>query len=371
MVLPLSLVVTDSSRAPVTGEIPWLSITAEPRFNEVGAGSFTAVPSAALLTACTTPGNRIRLLRGDQVFLSGPIEVGQDIEFTADGASPLTVQWASSEADIAGELVYPDPTVAITAQVLESYIRTGVNAETILRDLANLNVGPGALVARRVPGLTIAASTGVGTTISIDERLTKLGDALRTAAVAGGDLGWRVRDTLSGLLFEVFDPTDRSAYVRFSFGRNNLRSLKVRSEAPKGTSIIVGDDGTGATRVFTETINVTDAAYGRREVLVNNDNATKAITDNAAKTTLAAEGVDTPQQTYGVDLNLGDIVGVEDAYGRSFADVVTAAKLSADAEKDPHGTVAVTIGTGHPSVDAAATDQLRRLTREVDRLMRS
>jgi hypothetical protein len=281
------------------------------------------------------------------------------------------VQWASNEADIAGELVYPDPTVAATAQVLESYIRTSVNAETVLRDLANLNVGPGALVARRVPGLIIAAAVGVGTTISIEERFTKLGDALRTAAVAGGDLGWRVRDNLVALVFEVFDPADRSAWIRFSLGRNNLRSLKIRSESPKGTAFIRGDDGTGAARVFTSTTNLADASWGRREFLVNNDDVNRAIADNASKTTLAAEGVDTPQQTYGDDFSLGDIVGVEDTYGRSFADVVTAAKLTADTEKDPHGTVAVTIGTGHPSTDAAATAQLRALQREVDKLMRS
>lgn len=371
MALPLSLVVTDGNRVPVTGEIPWLTITAEPKFNEVGAGTFTATATGDLLDACNTPGNRVRLLRGDQVFLAGPIEVGQDIDFTPDATSPVTVQWASAEAAIVGEQVYPDPTVSITAQVLEAYVRTGVNAETVLRDLVNLNVGPGALTGRRVPGLTIAAAVGVGSTISIDERLTKLGDALRTAAVAGGDLGWRVRDTLTGLRFEVFEPADRSAYIRFSFGRNNLRSLKIRSEAPKGNVIIVGDSGSGAARIFTETINVTDAAWGRREVMVNDDNVAKAISDNAAKTTLAAEGVDTPQQTFGVDFGLGDVVGVEDRFGRSFADVVTAAKLTADAERDPLGTVAVTVGTGHPSVDAAATAQLRALQREVDKFMRS
>ncbi len=372
--MALSLVITNSSRVPVTAEIPWVTVVAEPRWNEVGAGTFTAEATSDLVDAATTPGNRVRLIRGGatEPFLSGPIETPEDIEFTADGASLLTVQWASNEADIAGELVYPNPAVAASAGwAVEAWTMAATNAETVMRTAVNLNVGPGALSPRRVPGLTIGPALGVGSTIDAEARLTKLGDALRTWALAGGGLGWRVRETTSGLVFEVWDPADLSATIRFSFGLNNLRTLKVRRDATKGNVIIRGDDSSGAARIFTETANATDAAYGRREILVNNDDVAAAIAENAARVTLTCEAVDTPRQQFGTHLNLGDIVGVEDRFGRVFADVVTAAKLSADAATDPVGTVTIAIGTGHPSSDAARTDQLRRLTRDVDRLMRS
>lgn len=370
--MALSLVITNAARQPVTAEIPWITLAAEPRLNQIGAGLFTAEPTLALLEAATTPGNRVRLVRGNQVFLSGPIEVPQDIEFTPDGPEPVTVQWASNEADIAGELVYPDPAVAApVGWVTEAWTLAATNAETVMRTAVDLNVGPGALVARQVPGLTLGPALGVGTTIDAEARLTKLGDALRTWAAAGGNLGWRVRETTAGLLFDVWDPDDLSATIKFSFGLNNLRSLRVRSDAPKGTVFIRGDDQTGTARDFTETVNATDAAYGRRELFVNNDDPVAAIAENAARITLTAEGVDTPRQIFGVHFGLGDIVGVEDSYGRVFADVVTAAKLTADAGTDPDGTVTVSIGTGHRSADAARTDQLRRLGRDVDRLMRS
>lgn len=368
----LSLVITDADRMPVTAEIPWVTLQAEPKFNEVGVGLFTANPTAALLDAATTPGNRVRLTRGADVFLSGPIETPEDLDFDANGPGLLTVQWAGSEAAIAGELVYPDPAVAASAGwATEAWTMAATQAETVMRTAVNLNVGPGALAPRQVPGLTLGPALGVGTVIDAEARMTKLGDALRTWAAAGGGLGWRVRETVSGLLFEVWDPTDYSATIKFSFGLNNLRTLKVRREAPKGTVFIRGDDQSGTARTFTETVNVTDAAWGRRELFVNNDDVNAAIAEDAAQVTLIAEGVDTPRQMFGTDFDLGDIVGIEDQFGRVFGDIVTAAKLTADAATDPDGTVVVSIGTGHRSSDAARTDQLRHLTREVDRLMRS
>ncbi len=372
--MALSLVITDANRVPVTGEIAWVTIDAEPRLNETGAGTFTTEATPDLIDAATTPGNRVRLVRGGttEPFLSGPIETPEDIEFTADGTSLLTVQWASNEADIAGELVYPDPAVAApSGWAVEAWTMAAANAETVMRTAVDLNVGPGALAARRVPGLTIGPALGVGATINAEARLTKLGDALRTWALAGGGLGWRVREATSGLVFEVWDPDDLSATIKFSFGLNNLRSLKVRREAPRGTVFIRGDDGSGTARVFTETANATDAAWGRREVLVNNDDVAAATAEHAARVTLTCAAVDTPRQQFGVHFGLGDIVGVEDRFGRVFGDVVTGARLTADAATDPDGTVVVNVGTGHTSSDAARTDQLRRLGRDVDRLMRS
>lgn len=369
--MAVTLAVCDAARDPVLN-VDWVQVQCDVKFREVGAGSFTADATTELVEALATPGSRIRLMRDEQVFSSGPVEMPLDIDETAEGPSLLTCQWGGELAAIWGEQIYPDPSIAITTGTtfpVEAWTRTAVAAEVVMRDAVNLNVGPGAVAARQVPGLVLGPLLGVGTVIDAEERMTKLGDALKKWAITGGGLGFALDEVEGGLVFRVWQPADRSANIRFSFALNNLDSLKYRHEAPKGTVVIVGSNDSGTARTYTATTNANNIAWGRREVFSNGEDATAALAENAETITVTAVATDSPKRRFGRDFFAGDLVAVETRFGQQIVDTVVAAHLTAD-EKAPDGIVTVSIGSGHANSGDPVIDHLRRIERRVDKTER-
>jgi hypothetical protein len=370
----ITVLVTGADLLPIADPITtWTSVTAEVKHNEVGSGSITVPVTTAITTALTTPGARIVLIRDGAIFSAGPVEKPTEYEWSAKGggAGLLTAQWADDLILAARRVVYPDPTLAADAQVIEAYAATGTNAETLILDLVNRNVGPGALAARIEPYLTMAAPGGVGTSVDISARFDKLGDKIRDLCTAGGGLGVRITEVAGSLVFSVYAPVDRSATVRFSAGLNNLRSVKLIHEAPVATVAIVGGSGTGAARTIVERIDVTGAAWGRSEIFVSSSQAAttteleqdgdKALLANGESYTVSAQAVDTADQRFGTHFALSDRVSLTTPHGITVTDVVTAAKLT-DTPKTGD-VVEITIG----SELTAGVDQRTLLLREFER----
>src|SRR6185312_11415134 len=188
------------SRAP-----GWTEINLKPRHMVVGYGDFTVAATPEILTAVNTPENRVVVQReedgaGVSVEMCGPIESvpsGYQAERDGDdGPGRVTVRFASDDARLADRLVYPSPNLAATAQTVTTrYTITGVNPETAMRNLFNLNAGPGALAPRQFPGFVLATAgtpllpaATVSTSFTRDTVLT---DALREVSrlSAGANAG--------------------------------------------------------------------------------------------------------------------------------------------------------------------------------------
>lgn len=383
----ITLLVCDASLAAVADPVTsWTNIDCTIKHNDTGAGTFTAPASPALVDAVTTPGNRVCLIRDGRIFSSGPIEKPGSYKWSASkdgrtGLGEVTVAWADNLALVARHLSYPNPALAATAQDTDKYTATGVNAETLMRTLVNVNCGPGALAARQEPALALGTVAGVGSNVNLSTRFEPLGDVLRTVALAGGSLGFRIREdrTSAQLLFEVFAPVDRTASIRFSRDLNNLRELSTDPDAPTATAALVGGDGTGAARTIIERTNVSAAAWGRSETWVNQAGdadttqmqqaGDKALSDGAEKVRLTVVAVDTPAQTFGRDFWLGDKVSVLLPTGAQVADIVSAAHLTATPTDGV--VVAPTIGTDTAASDDPTLQMIRDMERRVGRLERS
>lgn len=361
----------------------------ELRHMTAGAGTLT-VPAKPAVLEQLAAGHRIVVQRRPglgrpwAVFGAGPVEAEPgEWEWSAkpgDGSAGLgriTVPFSTDEAYVVERVSYPVPTQPATAQAASAVWTGAGNAEAVMRSLVDLNAGPGALAARRVPGLVLGALAGVGGNVSVSTRFQPLGEVLRTLALAGGGLGWRVVQVGTTLEFQVFAPRDLSGTVRFSRGLGNLRKFRWQPKSPTCTVAIVGGQGQGTARTIRERVDAAAVARWRRiekfidqrntNVLAELDQAgDEALADGAEQLGLETETVDTPRQAFGVQFGLGDRATVELPTGVVLTDVVTSARLTGDAKAGYR--VSSTVGTRPQSSDLAWLAEVRRIRRRLSNL---
>ncbi|MFE9906406.1 siphovirus ReqiPepy6 Gp37-like family protein [Streptomyces achromogenes] len=354
----------------------WSSLDVTQVFNEPGSGSVDLTAHAEVM-AQLQPGNRLMVIRDGQVWMAGPMEVPQDYIWgiAGDGEPPpgkVTVTFTDDLALPAGYLTWPAPGSAWSAQP-DTSRKITATAEQVIRQLVNENCGPGAIAARRIPHFALGPVAGVGTTVSVDTRLERLLDVCRRVATDGGGLGIRARQAGSQILFEVYQPMDRTSTARFSAGLGNLRAFTYKRSAPTVTHALV----TGAEQAFPRPyVEVSDTAaassWWRVEQLVDssadsNDNGEltqegrQALAEGAAPVELSTVTVDTEDLKAGRDFGLGDRVTVALPTGVEVADLVRSIRLQAS----PADGEQVTSLIGSP--DATTDPQMVRIVRELGR----
>lgn len=375
----------------------WTTLDVTLRFNEPGSGLFT-VPAHPWILEQLGAGNRVIVNRhpdpipgeigAGEVLISGPIE-GWLHERSDDGENAgvgmLRVDFADDLALVAAHVVYPNPALTPAAQDVDSWTYTG-NAEVALRNLVNLNTGPGALAARRVPHLALGTLTGVGSSVTVTtQRMQPIGDVMRKIAEVGGGLGFKTRQTTAGqILFDVYDPPDVSNEVRFGFTLANLKYLATEVKAPTCTAAIVGGQGEGANRALIERVNTAEqATWGRYEKLVSRpgtassdpdqptleDDGDKALADGAATVRVAANIVDTPNQRYGQNYGLGSKVAIESGPGQQLVDIVSTVHLQAWPTAGE--VVAATVGSQAERTDPLWVQRLREIDERLGKIERT
>lgn len=365
----------------------WTSLDMTLRFNEPGSGLFQA-PATPAIRAQLAPGARVVVIRyqaqasGQYVFC-GPVENvlyerSDDGENAGDGQ--VTVNFSDDLAEIVARCTYPDPALTPEAQTTDSWDFTG-NAEVALRSLVNLNAGPGALSARRMPGLALGSLASVGSSVTVSaQRMEPLGDVLRRTATGGGGLGFRTRQSGSQILFEVYQPADKSATVRFAFSLGSAKYIGYEQQAPKSTVVIVGGQGEGSDRFVAERVSTAGvAAWGRREVLLSRPgsaalaelqaDADARLADDAETARLQTAVADTPTQRFGVHYGLGDKVAIESWPGEQIIDIVRGVHIQAWPTAGE--VLQPMIGSQAASTDPMWIDRLRYIESKVGRLERT
>ena len=382
----ITLLFTDGALAPIGQPIVrFISVTVTLNFNAPASVTVT-LPALPEYLDVAAPGNRLQVIRDGKILVAGPVEYPGVFSWSADGqaqdATPglLTVAATDDSVWLGCRIVYPDPAAVATAQTATSfYTLTATNAETAMRSLVNVNAGPGALTARRVPNLTLGTLAGVGTSVNVHSRFDVLSDVLRATALAGGGLGYQVVEDGGSLKFVVFQPPDLSASIRFSRGLGNLRSIQYTPQAPTSTVAIVGGDGTGTSRTIVERSNsaAIAAGWGRIETFVNdnsgdttdlNQAGDTALTDAAEQGQLVIQAIDTPLVKFGRDYPLGAKVSAEIYPGLDLVNVVRSVIIT---ETKDGEVVNPQIGTASASSDPTYVRKLRALDRRLGQLERT
>lgn len=376
----------------------WTSLQVNLKWN--GVGSWTVQgPNRGLMRRLMEPTRGlvvvdrrgVPLLSPDDVVISGDVEENGPLAWAAEGgdSGPGTITLAGGDdlAIVADELAFPDPAHAVSGQTTDYDVRSGA-AETVIKGFVGANVGVGRASARAdaaVPTartVVIAPDLGRGANVSYQARFDPLLEvAVKMAAAAGPPLGVRVQQSGSDLVFDVYQPLDRSAAVRFSRDRRNLRGYTLTRSMPTATHVVVAGGGEGAARVFRERKDAAAATEWGRIVRTfvdqrqttdagELDNAgDEALLQGTRTGALSVTAVDTPRMRFGRHFGLGDHVAVELETGVVMVDRVTAATLSAtDAGSQP---TQITIGT--PDRDPSTSDlygMVKALQEEIGALQR-
>ena len=312
------------------------------KFNDISTWRLTIDRRNRLAADLLADGAGIIVYRNDVAQLSGfwtDQDHGRDLS-----KNTVTVSGVDDTAWLNRRLAYPDPNDITPPYTVAQDVRTDL-ASTVIREFVDENGGLATNIARRIPGLFAGVGVDplIGPTVTGTgkwQKLLVLCQELATASEAQGTpIGFRIIQSGTDLLLQIWGPDDKTGTIVFSLERGNLAGFSYKRTAPTMTYAIVGGDGEGTARTFTEKSNgPLSAVWGRIEDdLADSRNGTtaaelsqaadQALAEGAGTTSLSVTPIDLDNQRYGVDYVLGDKVTVLlDAIGPQVETVVADAE---------------------------------------------
>jgi hypothetical protein len=309
---------------------------------------------------------RLEVAVDDVAWRSGPVT---NLERTVDiDGDMLTVAGVDDTVWLARRNAHPQPATPAPPYSTSAYdVHTGATT-TVLAELVDVNAGPGAVAARRVPGLVVPMPEPDGPTVTVAARWQNLLTLCQDTARAAG-----VIFDVVDLTFHAEIPADRG--VVFSQGLETLAGWTLTAPAPTANKVVVAGQGELTDRLIREASDPTSiATWGLAETFQDRrDTADVAQLDQAGADTLAQSvtpttvvftPLDTEGQAFGRDWNLGDTVTVH-AGGLTVVDQIREIHVTLD------GAVATVVpSVGAPAGDLALFRSLAGLDRRVRQLER-
>jgi len=238
------------------------------RYNNVGAWSMRLPFGNRLGEFLRLPGYGIVVTGpGDTVIFSGPT-IAAKLEQTPDNLQgDWLISGASDDLILQERLAYPTPgTDDVTAQTTAYDERSG-NAETVLKQYVNVNIGPSAPVSRRIDTLTIEPDLERGEIVTGKARFDQIQEFFYDLAQLGG-IGYTIEQKDDGLEFKVYVPEDKTGLIRMDMDNQRLSKAEYSYGSAKVTRAIVGGQGEDEWRRFVEVSNteseLAETTWGRR-----------------------------------------------------------------------------------------------------------
>jgi hypothetical protein len=297
------------------------------RFNNTGTWQLSFPYGDPLGDLLRTPGYGIRVTMSpdDETLISGPTLSAKLTQTPEDLAGRWVIEGSSDDIVLQERLAYPDPTEDdVTAQTVSHDRRTG-EAETVMKGYVEDNMGPTAPAVRQVPGLVVATDNELGPVVDTAARFTKIQELLYGVAESSG-LGYLVQQVDDELIFEVYEPVDRSSTIRMDIENNQISSVNYGYSAPGKTRAVVAGQGEAVERLFLESTNAESLAaetlWSRRIEVFQDARQAESIDEltQAGEESLSEDGKtvvslevapsDDIQMRYGRDWFLGDVVTV-------------------------------------------------------------
>ena len=294
------------------------------RHNKVGAWKVKLHATSAMAELLRTPGYGLIVTGPDGVILSGPMLSAALAQTDNEPEGTWVIEGADDSVILSEKLSYPYPASAdVTAQLASHDIREDV-AETVLKGYVNANLVTGPTV-RRVNTLTVATDDGRGGTVYGSARFENMQEFFYNLAQSGG-VGYSLQQEGSNLVFDVYEPVDRSALIRFDIDNGRLTSANYSYSAPLLTRAIIGGAGEQEERLFFEGTSsdstAAETVWGRRiESFVDarttqleaefDQEATTALVDNGkTRVAMTVTPADNTTMLFGSEWGLGDTVTV-------------------------------------------------------------
>jgi hypothetical protein len=280
-----------------------------------------------------------------QVLINNVFDFAGLIELTeieiADGKDVFVLRGNGVDKILASKLAIPP-----AGSETDSYEDT---AENVIRAIVDVNlINPQATdvdglneLQRTVELLDQTPNLNRGAVVKVEARNQPVFDAVREAALQDGELGFQILIIAGQLMFDVFEGTDRSAYVVFTLNRDNLKKLVIRYDKSNYNNwLVMAGAGDGALRALAAATTI-EAPQGikRKERFQDaRELTTSALLQQRGKAILATEGdflsifgdrmpVSYPQ--YKIDFDLGDLITFSaPEYGLSVVKRVTECSVS-------------------------------------------
>lgn len=294
------------------------------RHNEVGSWRVQLHSSSDMAELLRTPGYGLIVTGPDGVIMSGPM-LSASLEQTQDDAGgSWTIEGVDDSVILSERLAYPDPAEPdVTAQTQAYDIRSDV-VETVLKGYVaeNLVTGP---TVRQVDSLTVATDEGRGGTVYGSARFDKMQELFYGLAQSSG-VGYSIQQQGASLVFDVYEPVDRSGLIRLDIDNGRLTSADYSYSAPSVTRAIVGGAGEQEERLFFEGTlaesTTAETVWGRRiesfvdarttqEVADFTQAATEALIDEGkTRVSMTVTPTDNTTMLFGSEWGLGDTITV-------------------------------------------------------------
>lgn len=342
---PLIVAVLDAD-AQHQGTLNYSAASLVLRWRQPGPWSVTVDDLTDAAWALTRPGSALifRDPETGDTIASGPMTLPR---LLADEKTPgrIIAHGETDEIHLRDRLAYPVPSSPPTDQQAESHDRRTGTASTVIHAYVNANAGPAARIKRQVAGLTLEPDPVIGGYVIGAARFPNLLDLLEELAVAGGDIGFDVRRTLTGgPVFRIYQPRDLTRAGRFALVLGNVTDLDWALAAPKATVVIGGGQGDLEARTFVQTSDEQAAELWHRRIETFHDARAEGDTaklQQDVETKLAEAGEtaqakisprDSPGLRYGIDYGLGDRITVEAAPARTVTGVIREVEITSTAE---------------------------------------
>ena len=353
------------------------------RFNNVGSWQMTLPAGNRLGELLRLPGYGI-IVTGpdDSVIFSGPT-LSAKLEQTPDNLQgDWTITGAEDSILLIERLAYPNPSTDDVTNLGQAYDARQGYAETVIKEYVSNNIGPDAVPSRKIDNLLIEPDFATGNVVQGLARFDKLQELIYGLAQTGG-LGYSITQSGENLVFSVYEPQDKSPFIRMDLYNQKLSRAEYAYSVAKVTRAIVGGQGEGEWRRFVEVTNTDSLAAESewsRRIEVFKDGRNSRITEQLQQdgqellvdegktiTELSVTPSDDINMRFGQDWYLGDRVTVVIDQLETSA-VVTEVGLAIDADGVRIGaTVGTPVGIDYEAKVLAKQQQVDQRVSNLER----
>ncbi len=326
--------IEDNTYAKLALLTQWSALTYQQKLNGMGSCQVTLRPDDAKITyidACATAKRRVKIIRNGTIVFGGMIcRANWNIDSTAPEGEVYTFHAVDHAAYAKWRLT--DPGAGNEYQTYTDH------RDDVLKDFVYNCMGAGAVAARQLADVTIAADAHGAASTTISARYENLLNVLTSEAY--GFVDWRFVPGASGCTFTTGVPlgTDRTqgngvnAECVWTTDRRNVESMEWLFDALEMANYIYcGGQGEGVNRNVQErTTAGSVTAYWRREKFVEarqlsvtaaiQARGDAALAESAYITTMNAQPLATTwKAASGTTWDLGDKVTILSKQYRTFS----------------------------------------------------
>jgi hypothetical protein len=347
-------------------------------FNDVGKWVLTmpdGTPEAKAIRNVRAQGlglGGIVVERNNEFLFSGPIRnIRATADWLDDDGDTLIVEGTDDNGLLVTRLAMPPPYIAQAGTGIGYDEFLGPAESAMIRLVTKNMIEP---PQRRIPGVTVSTDQERGSNITIRSRYHTLLEKLQEAG-RYDDLGFRLIQKETSLLFEVYEPQNKVQSVVFSRERGNLGGYDYAVNAPAANFVIGGGQGEEEARIFAYAGDEPSRAlYGTIEAFDDQRNVpTQAelveiilndIVEMTEDIRFEFQPLETINTRFMRDYQIGDRVTVE-IEGEVIQDLIRGVTIQVDTNDE---TITPVIGTPGVGTSFRLFDKVRNLEGRIGRI---